>query len=209
MAKYFRFPFANQGDKVTVPDETQADGQVSYNQGYGADYQRTPGTDPQARRIERNRFNQLLFDITETLQEYYQEAIPTYINAAENGGSNYPYPQYAKVRFNPGSGERVYESLINNNTNLPTVTTAWRFADFTGLDSRYALRTDIPSIPALGTAATRNTPERLVGNVPLIGTPGTITAGNNSAVVVRSGSECQWSFSGCGLMDTSNKRLIV
>ena len=183
MAKYFRFPFANQGDKVTVPDTTQADGQVSYNQGYGPDYQRTPGTDPQARRIERNRFNQLLFDVTETLQEYYQESIPPYITAAENGGSNYPYSQYAKVRFNPGSGERVYESLLNNNTNLPTVTTAWRFADFTGLDARYGLGSTTPLRTGTGT-----------GNIPLIGTPGTTAAGNNSAVIVRAGSNTNGNY---------------
>ena len=126
MGRYFRFPFANQGDKVTVPDTTQSDGQVSYNQGYGPDYQRTPGTDPQARRIERNRFNQLLFEITDTLQDYYQESYPPFITAAENGGNAFAYSQYSKVRYNPGSGFRVYESLINNNTTLPTVTTNWR-----------------------------------------------------------------------------------
>ena len=183
MGKYFRFPFANQGDKVTVPDETQQNGQVSYNQGYGADYQRTPGTDPQARRIERNRFNQLLFDVTQTLRDYYQQTYPDFITAAVNGGEAYPYPQYAKVRYDAGSGFRVYESLINNNTNLPTVTTAWRLADFTGLDARYGLGSITPLVT--GTAA---------GNIPLIGTPGTDAAGSNSAVMVRSGSNGNGSF---------------
>lgn len=177
MSKYFRFPFANQGDRVAVPDETQADGQVSYNQGYGPDYQRTPGTDPQARRIERNRFNQLLNDITSTLQIYYQEGVPPFITAANNGGNAFAYPQYARVRYDSGSGDRIYESLINNNTNLPTVTTAWRLVDFTGLDDRYGLGSTTPL--RTGTAA---------GNIPLIGTPGTTAAGANSAVVVRSGS---------------------
>ena len=176
MAKYFRFPFSRQGDKVAVPDETQSDGQLSYNQGYGPDYQRTPGTDPLARRIERNRFNQLLFDITENAQEYSQLGTPPYITAAENGGSAFAYTQYARVRYNPGSGVRVYESLTNNNTNLPTVTTAWRLVDFTGLDDRYGLGSTTPL--RTGTAD---------GNIPLIGTPGTTTAGANSAVVVRQG----------------------
>ena len=177
MARYFRTPFANQGDKVVFPDTSQADGSLSYNQGYGPDYQRNPATDNQARRPDRSRFNQLLFDVTSTLQRYYQEDTPRFIAASDNGGTAFPYPQYAKVRYNPGSGFRVYESLINNNTSLPTVTANWRLVDFTALDARYGLGSTTPL--RTGTGA---------GNIPLIGTPGTTTAGNNSAVVVRAGS---------------------
>ena len=178
MAKYFRFPFAAQGDRIVFPDDTQPNGSLSYNQGYGPDFQRTPGTDPQARRVDRSRFNQLVNDITSTLQLYYQEGVPPYITAAENGGSNFEYPIYARVRYDSGSGDRIYESLINNNNNLPTVTNAWRLVDFAGLDARYVA----------GTLGTAN------GNIPQIGTPGTTTAGNRSAVVVRSGSNSSGNY---------------
>ena len=177
MARYFRLPFAAQGDKTVFPDETQPDGAISYNQGYGPDYQRTPGTDPQARRIERDRFNQLAFDLSSTLQLYYQESVPPFITATDNGGTAFSYPQYARVRYDPGTGDRLYESLINSNTNLPTVENAWRLVDFDGLDARYLLGSSTPLVT--GTAT---------GNIPLIGTLGTTAAGANSAVVVRAGS---------------------
>ena len=203
MARYFRFPFANRGDKTALPDDSQTDGRVSYNQGYGPDYQRTPGLDPQARRLERDRFNQLMFDVTSTLQLYYQEAYPNFITPALNGGNAFMYPQYARVRYDAGSGDRVYESLVNNNAALPTVTANWRIVDFAGMDARYLLEsnnlsdlvntTTARTNLGLGTAATRNT-GTAVGNVPLIGTPGTSSPNNNSAVVVRSGSNSNGFF---------------
>ena len=140
MARYFRFPFANQGDKVVFPDTIQADGSLSYNQGYGPDYQRNPATDNQARRPDRSRFNQLLFDITSTLQRYYQEDTPRFITASDNGGTAFQYPIYARVRYDDGSGFRVYESLKNNNNSLPTVTADWRLVDIAGLDARFLTR---------------------------------------------------------------------
>ena len=203
MARYFRFPFANRGDKTALPDDSQTDGRVSYNQGYGPDYQRTPGLDPQARRLERDRFNQLMFDVTSTLQLYYQEAYPNFITPALNGGNAFMYPQYARVRYDAGSGDRVYESLVNNNAALPTVTANWRLVDFAGLDARYLLEannlsdlvntTTARTNLGLGTAATRNT-GTATGNVPLIGTPGTTSTNNNSSVIVRAGSNSNGQF---------------
>ena len=136
MAKYFRFPWATSGDKADIPDNTQSSGAVSYNEGYGISYQQDPATNPSARTIERQMYNQALFDVTSTLQQYYQRGVPPFITSALNGGVAFSYSQYASVLFN----NRVYESLINNNTNLARqVTTNWRLVDFTGLDARYGL----------------------------------------------------------------------
>ena len=183
MARYFRFPWANAGDRATIPDDTQSDGAVSYNQGYGPDYQRNPATDPSARRIERQMYNQAFFDITSTLQQYYQNGVPEFITSANNGGTAFSYRIYARVRYNPGGGERIYESTVANNANLPTVTTAWRLVDFSGLDNRYSLGSNTPL--RTGTAN---------GNIPIIGAPGSSAVGNNSAVVTRSGSNTNGSF---------------
>ena len=173
MARYFRFPWAQDGDKTDIPDTTQGSGAVSYQQGYGAAYAADPATDPSSRDIEREMYNQALFDITGTLQQYYQRGVPPFITSANNGGVAFNYQQYARVIFN----NRVYESLINNNATEPSNTSNWRLVDFAGLDARYGLGSTTPLVT--GTSA---------GNVPLIGTPGTTVAGGNSAVIVRAGS---------------------
>ena len=170
MAKYFRFPWAVSGDKTEIPDETQSSGAVSYQQGYGNPYEQDPATAPGARNIEREMYNQALFDITETLQQYYQRGVPPFITTTDNGGSAFGYPQYSRVLFN----NRVYESLINNNTNTPP--TQWRLVDFTALDALYLLAgnnlSDLASPSTartnlgLGSAATRNTGTG-GGDVPL------------------------------------------
>ena len=69
MTKVFKTPFAAQGDRTAVPVETQADGSVSYTQGYGYDYERDQTTDPAAKDIEREKMNALFHDVTEAMGE--------------------------------------------------------------------------------------------------------------------------------------------
>ena len=137
MARYFRLPFAENGDKNTLPDTTP-NSVVSYDTGYSSDYQRNPGTDALARRVERNFFNQLMFDVTSTLQLYYQTGTPPFITTTDNNGDAFSYPIGARVLFN----NRLYESLVANNTAMPTNTTNWRLVDFPGLDARYTQRSN-------------------------------------------------------------------
>ena len=209
MARYFRFPWAVAGDKTTIPDTTQTDGAVSYQEGYGDPYEQDPATTPGARNIEREMYNQALFDVTSTLQQYYQQGVPDYITPAENGGTAYGYPIYARVRLN----NRVYESLIANNTNAPTVTSAWRLADFLGLDARYLQQTGADarylleannlsdlisqstarSNLGLGTAATRNTGTAsdqvpLNSQLPTLGTAATLDVGQDSGDIPQIGT---------------------
>ena len=49
-----------------------------------------------------------------------------------------------------GTGIRIYESQVNNNTALPTVTANWRLVDFEGLDDRYASRAQLTASFAIG-----------------------------------------------------------
>ncbi len=133
MARYFRFPWATGGDRTNIPDDTQSGGAVSYNEGYGIAYQQDPATVPTARTIERQMYNQALFDVTSTLQLYYQTGVPPFITSANNGGTAFSYPIRARVLFDPGSGPRIYESTQASNNQPPTVTTHWRIADLDGI----------------------------------------------------------------------------
>jgi len=120
MLKFFRLPFATTGDKTAVPDTVDSNGNVSYPQGYGFDYQRQK-TDPAAKNIERDKMNQIFFDVTTAIAELQANGIPDFITAALNGGTAYSYAQYAVVKY---SGD-LYISLVATNTALPSDATKW------------------------------------------------------------------------------------
>lgn len=120
MLKFFRLPFATTGDKTAVPDAVDANGNVTYAQGYGFDYQRQK-TDPAAKQIERDKMNQIFFDVTNAIAELQGQGVPDFITSALNGGTAYSYGQNAVVRY---SGE-LYVSLVAANTALPSDTTKW------------------------------------------------------------------------------------
>ena len=134
MARYFRLPFAVNGDKDILPDTT-VNTAVSYDTGYTADYQRDPVTDPLARNPERNFFNQLLFDVTDTLKNLYEIGVPPFIAPSDNNNQAFLYSQGARVRFN----NRVYESLTGNNGTDPSNADNWKPVDIAGNDARYLL----------------------------------------------------------------------
>jgi hypothetical protein len=120
--KFFKTIFANAGDVTAVPDPAQGDGSMSYQEGWGIDYERDPATDPAAKRISRDQMNQILKDITDNIREYQIAGFPEYVTAAQNGGVAYAYPVNAYVRYSAigdGSDWTVYASLINNNTAVP------------------------------------------------------------------------------------------
>lgn len=115
MTKVFKTPFAAQGDRTAVPVETQADGSVSYTQGYGYDYERDQTTDPAAKDIEREKMNALFHDVTEAVGE-----IQTFgtANWSEDGK---PYPIRSLVYY----GKRVWQSKIENNNEEPGKGSGW------------------------------------------------------------------------------------
>ena len=121
MLKFFRLPFATTGDKTAVPDPVDTNGNVSYSQGYGFDYQRQK-TDPAAKNIERDKMNQIFFDVTTALAELQSQGIPDFITTALNGGTAYSYAIKALVRWTDGD---LYISLAAANTADPTDATKW------------------------------------------------------------------------------------
>lgn len=131
-AKYFAVPFASSGDVASVPDSIQVDGSVSYTQGYGPLYQTAVGSG--GINIERTKMNELFLDITTALQQYQQHGTPDYYAAITAGAG---YSKYDRVRYTDG---KTYQSLINSNTSLPTVSTAWALDNPT---QDYALDTGV------------------------------------------------------------------
>lgn len=126
MAKFFIFPFATAGDKTAIPDDTQPSGAVSYETGFGPDYQKDLATDPDAKPIPRPESNQLYFDITDAIRQYQTLGVPDFITTADNGGVPFPYDIYARVRYDDGGGFQIYESMEDTNTNLPSDVASWR-----------------------------------------------------------------------------------
>lgn len=121
VAKYFgTVPFANAGDKAAIPITTQPDGSVSYNQGWGPDYE-LPYANPLAKDIPRDQSNQLYFDITGALGFVQLNGAPEWTPAADNGGVAVSYPLGARVSY-LGS---IYQSISAANTALPTDPSAW------------------------------------------------------------------------------------
>lgn len=115
MTKIFKIPFATQGDRTAVPDEVQADGSLSYTQGYGYDYERDQATDPAAKDIEREKMNSLFHDITGAVGEIQAFGMPVW---AEEGK---PYAIRSVVYHN----KKAWQSKIENNKTEPAAGTAW------------------------------------------------------------------------------------
>ena len=120
MTTYIRTPFAENGDKTSVP-QTDAAGNVNWSSGYPAGYSKDPATDPSAKRIEREEFNDVLNVVSKAIREIQMSGVATFINSADNGGVAFPYGLGAVVSYN----NKVYQSLKANNSSLPTVAADW------------------------------------------------------------------------------------
>lgn len=114
MAKRFNVPFATTGDKTTIPDVVQPDGSVSYEQGFGYDYEREYA-DPQAKDIARETINQVLHDITDAIGEIQKNGVAPFDVASK------PYPKGAAVSFD---GELYVSAISDNNNDIPHA--SWR-----------------------------------------------------------------------------------
>lgn len=121
MARRFEKAFAESGDKVVVPNATQIDGSVSYETGYGFDYERDPDPliDPLTKDIERDKMNQLFYDITLTLKQLQESGgAPEWY---ESIGFTVGYPKGARVIY----GGYLYESTEYNNGGTPGFSATW------------------------------------------------------------------------------------
>lgn len=125
MAYYYVYPFAVSGDRAAVPTTYDGSGTLSYQNGFTENYQLILGTDPDALPIPRDQSNQIYYDVTNNVKQYQEHGFPDWISAADNnpGGvpTPYAYDLYAFVRYNDGSGMKVYQNLVQGNTDTPGV----------------------------------------------------------------------------------------
>lgn len=119
--KYFAQVFANAGDTTAVPDAVQSNGSVSYNQGYGPNYEKDLSTDASALPIPRGSDNYLWNAATANLQQWQQYGIPQFITSTDNGGTPFPYDQNVIVRYRPNTGVAFtyWVSTVAANTATP------------------------------------------------------------------------------------------
>ncbi|MBC3211362.1 Ig-like domain-containing protein [Serratia fonticola] len=122
MTKFFKVPFAENGDKQSIPDASTADGYVSFNEGWGGDYERDLKSDPNAKPVGRKEMNGVLNAITAAIRQYQTTGFPEFITAADNGGTAYPYSAGTVVQY----AGKLYVSLIANNTSVPGTDSNWQ-----------------------------------------------------------------------------------
>lgn len=155
-SKLFNVPFGTSGDKATIPETTQPSGAVSFQQGFGPDYERDPGTDPLAKRVPRDETNELYYQITNTLKFLQLYGLPEWY-AADDQGNPVSYPIVARVRH----GGFAWISIVANNTAEPgTDDTKWLRDDpvvaaTTTVAGITRMATSAEAIAATGVAAVR------------------------------------------------------
>ena len=108
--------FAASGDVTPVPEPVQGDGSVSFAQGYGIAYSTPVGSG--GINIERDKMNYLLNTIFAIAQQYQFHSTPDYYADISAGDG---YMKYDEVLYN---GIK-YQSLVDDNADLPTVTASW------------------------------------------------------------------------------------
>jgi hypothetical protein len=127
MLKFFRIPFANGGDKTPIPDDTDPSGNVSFEQGYGPDYQRQK-TDPASKNIERDKMNSLFNEVTVAVGELQEHGVADFITSALNGGTPFAYSTGSLVRYSPDgiAPYQIWENVAANNVTTPSEANGWR-----------------------------------------------------------------------------------
>lgn len=151
MARFFDVPFALNGDKTTIPDGLQLDGSVSYEEGFGFDYERpaidplTGQPDPLYKPVPRDGTNTLFYEVTDALGVIQRQGFADWTTDAGT------YEANSWVRHN---GSVWYAQV--QTSGEPGISPDWvslplpssRYAVATGAANAYAA-TYQPSIAAL------------------------------------------------------------
>lgn len=153
-SKFFNTPFATAGDKIDIPDAAQVDGSVSFATGFGPDYEKELGVDPDAKPVPRDATNGVLYDITDALGAIQKQGAPQFIEAVDNGGTPFSYGRGARVMY--GAPARPWVSRVDNNTTTPAAGANWQLEVFEVATNAQAIAGTDPTVminpPALAAA---------------------------------------------------------
>lgn len=119
--KFYKTPFAENGDKAEIAEKTTSDGTVSYQEGWSVDYQRDMEIDKNAKAVERDVMNGILNDITSNIRQYQTVAFPEFITSEDNDGTPFLYTAGTVVSYRQNETEdfKNYVSLVDNNNSTP------------------------------------------------------------------------------------------
>lgn len=105
--KRYRYAFAQNAtptaDRVPIPD-TSVSNSVNYSTGYTQRYALQYGVNPQALPVERQYFNQLMYDITTSLKDWQDYGFPQWQDPLTTGAGLYfkgAVVRYAIDQVNP------------------------------------------------------------------------------------------------------------
>ena len=135
-APFFKYAFAQNGDKTPIPQDQDPKGKVSYEVGFGGVYSRDPLADGDY--ILRPDFNQLMFDTTNAIRQMQINGANLWrAEVANNGG--YPAGAVVLVKMQMNgvidSGSdfvqhlnyyQPFISMIEANTDEPLAATAYK-----------------------------------------------------------------------------------
>lgn len=109
--------FAASGDTTPI-DQTDAQGKVNWTAGYGPDYERKIGEDPNAKAVERQKQNWLFGLLTENLNQWQNQAFPDW-RGTQAGTDGIPYDINACVRYTvDGNVYRALQAVPANTSPL-------------------------------------------------------------------------------------------
>lgn len=111
--QYYKFPFAENGNREDVPDESIS-GNVSFETGYGPDYELAQG-DPNRKRIPRTAYNEVLNGVTKNIKQWQENTFPTWV---EDNGDGVAFT-YSKGPILNHNGD-IWVSLEDGNDDEPT-----------------------------------------------------------------------------------------
>lgn len=170
VTKYFDVPFANSGDKTTIPDASQPSGDVSFQEGWTPDYAKDQTTDPNAKDVPRQSENYFKFVVTEAIKELQEYGSKPYSNLVN-------YPVGAHV---PGSDNFWYVATAANGPDTSVVDPV---GDVSGT---WRLTGESPDLKVITSSGSYNKPDGLKFIEVIVigagGGGGGASAGNNNAV---------------------------